>query len=55
MFESGKNNIFFYSNARDVRKKLIKRNNKPYPHPPCKLNGRSLTTHNTTTITIIIY
>ena len=32
-----------YSNSRVVRKKNSERNKKPYlPHPPCKLNGRSL-------------
>ena len=32
-----------YSNSRVVRKKNSERNKQPYPPPPFKLNGRSLT------------
>ena len=45
MLNSGKkfrDKKIIYSNSCVVRKKNSERNKKPYPPPPFKLNGRSL-------------
>ena len=43
-----------YSNSCIVREKKSERNKKPYPPPPFKLNGRSLTIKDKTKISLTI-
>ena len=44
-FRAFRNKRNKYSNSCVVRKNNSERNKKPYPPPPCKLNGRSLINH----------